>query len=218
MSDASGHGALMDGIYRQQRHIYDLTREYFLLGRDRLIRDLVPPPGGTVLEVACGTGRNLARVAELRRDARLFGFDISEMMLETARTSLTRKGLGSRVTLAQGDACDFDPQAMFGVAKFDRIFMSYCLSMIPDWEAALTEAASHLAPGGLLTVVDFGDQSELPGWFRRGLQSWLAKFHVAPRLDLEAAMARAAEGIGGQAHVVTLKKDYCRYGVLAAPL
>lgn len=218
MTDAPTQSALMDGIYRQQRHFYDLTREYFLLGRDRLISDLRPPAGGTVLEVACGTGRNLARVAELRRDARLYGFDISEEMLITARASLARKGLGSRVQLARADACDFDPQALFGVASFDRIFLSYCLSMIPDWEGALTESARHLAPGGLLTVVDFGDQTDLPDWFRRGLQAWLAKFHVAPRLDLEAAMDRAAQAIGGQAHVVTLKKDYCRYGVLAAPL
>ncbi|RUV53463.1 SAM-dependent methyltransferase, partial [Mesorhizobium sp. M5C.F.Ca.IN.020.14.1.1] len=31
------HAELMDGVYRWQRHIYDLTRKYYLLGRDRLI-------------------------------------------------------------------------------------------------------------------------------------------------------------------------------------
>ena len=39
----------MDAIYRTQRHFYDLTRKYYLLGRDRLIRELAPPKGGTVL-------------------------------------------------------------------------------------------------------------------------------------------------------------------------
>ena len=40
LTDApSGHAALMDGVYRHQRHIYDLTRKFYLLGRDRLIRD-----------------------------------------------------------------------------------------------------------------------------------------------------------------------------------
>lgn len=217
MSDSARHGDLMDGIYRQQRHIYDVTREYFLLGRDRLIEDLNPPEGGSVLEIACGTGRNLVRVGKKRPDARLYGFDISEEMLRTARASLARKGLATNVKLAQGDACGFDPVAMFGVPSFDRIFMSYCLSMIPDWQGALDEAARHLSPGGLLTVVDFGDQSELPGWFRSLLRNWLDRFHVTPRLGLEEAMARSAERIGGSSQVVSLKKDYCRYGLIALP-
>ena len=42
------HAEAMDAIYRTQRHIYDLTRKYYLLGRDRLIADLAPPRGGTV--------------------------------------------------------------------------------------------------------------------------------------------------------------------------
>ena len=32
-----GEAALMDRIYRRQRHVYDLTRKYYLLGRDELI-------------------------------------------------------------------------------------------------------------------------------------------------------------------------------------
>ena len=37
----------MDGTYRWQRHIYDITRKYYLLGRDGLIADLAPPSGGS---------------------------------------------------------------------------------------------------------------------------------------------------------------------------
>ncbi|TIV98235.1 MAG: SAM-dependent methyltransferase, partial [Mesorhizobium sp.] len=55
----AGHAELMDGVYRWQRHIYDLTRKYYLLGRDRLIDGLDVPRGGTVLELGCGTGRNI---------------------------------------------------------------------------------------------------------------------------------------------------------------
>ena len=63
---ATAHAAQMDAIYAGQRHIYDATRKYYLLGRDRLIADLAPPPGGRVVEVGCGTGRNLILAA--RRD------------------------------------------------------------------------------------------------------------------------------------------------------
>ena len=74
---ASDHAVHMDGIYRYQRYIYDATRKYFLLGRDRLIEELAVPAGGTVLEIGCGTGRNLILVARRYPDARLYGFDIS---------------------------------------------------------------------------------------------------------------------------------------------
>lgn len=69
---------------------------------------------------------------------------------------------------------------MFGVPAFDRILISYSLSMIPDWQAALAEAVRHLAPGGQLAVVDFGQGEGLPDAFTAALRRWLALFHVTP--------------------------------------
>ena len=83
----------MDAIYRYQRYIYDATRKYYLLGRDRLLDELEPPPGGSVLEIACGTGRNLIGAARRYPDARFYGFDISSAMLDTARAPIARGGL-----------------------------------------------------------------------------------------------------------------------------
>ena len=77
----------MDGVYRYQRHFYDLTRKYYLLGRDRMIAGLDVPPDGTVLELGCGTGRNIVLAARRYPDARFFGLDISAEMLETAQAS-----------------------------------------------------------------------------------------------------------------------------------
>ena len=62
MNDAAA-AALMDRIYHRQRRYYDFTRKYYLLGRDRLIEGLAPPPGGRVLEIGCGTARNLVAAA-----------------------------------------------------------------------------------------------------------------------------------------------------------
>ena len=62
--------------------------------------------------------------------------------------------------------------------------MSYCVSMIPDWQAAIKEALRHLSPDGTLHIVDFGDQSRMPGWFNTRLRAWLMRFHVNPRDDL----------------------------------
>ena len=69
----------MDAIYAWQRHIYDATRKYFLFGRDQLIATLDVPDGGTVLEVGCGTGRNLIQAARRYPTARLFGLDAPDI-------------------------------------------------------------------------------------------------------------------------------------------
>jgi len=206
MSDISDHGRLMDDTYRYQRLIYDLTRKYYLLGRDHLISNLDAKPGDRILEVACGTGRNLALIRKSYPEARLYGFDISQQMLSTARSKL-----GAEVSLAQGDACSFDPVTLFGVEAFDHIVLSYSLSMIPDWSGALREAQRHLAENGTLHVVDFGDCAGLPNWFRRALYGWLEKFHVTPRAKLGPALQSLAGG-DEVAMFRHLYRGYAAYG------
>ena len=209
------HKGLMDGVYRYQRHIYDLTRKYYLLGRDRLIADLAVPDGGTVLEIGCGTGRNLIAVGKAWPQAPLYGVDISEAMLNTARGSVAKAGMAQRVTLAQGDACGFDALTLFGRATFDRVFISYALSMIPDWEAALRQAARCVAPGGKLEIVDFGQQERLPRFWKRALFGWLGAFHVSPRAGLHAAIEQLAQDVGGVAQSRPLYRGYAVRGGLS---
>ena len=98
----------MDATYKWQRHIYDVSRKYYLFGRDRLISDLDISAGQSVLEMACGTGRNLDLVGRKYRKAELYGFDISNEMLISAQ-----KKLGRRAQLTLGDACDFDAKDLF---------------------------------------------------------------------------------------------------------
>lgn len=190
-SRSSDHAALMDKVYRGQRHIYDLTRKYYLFGRDQLIFELGCTPGMAVLELGCGTGRNLELIRKFWPDVHCHGLDISSEMLKNAR-----KRLGTGGHLALADATDFDTSALFGRKRFDRVVLSYAVSMIPDWQAALSRAAAALAPGGSLHVVDFGDCDGLPGPLRRLLYGWLARFHVSPRRDLPAVAERLAHAHG----------------------
>jgi S-adenosylmethionine-diacylgycerolhomoserine-N-methlytransferase len=204
----------MDRMYRRQRYIYDATRKFYLLGRDELIAELNPPSGGATLEIACGTGRNLIRAACAYPQTRFFGLDVSAEMLTTARARVAAAGLAGRVTLARGDATAFDAQALFGVAAFDRVFVSYALSMIPDWERALAEAAARLAPNGSLHVVDFGDQGGWPGVIRGALRAWLARFEVTPRLSLEAELRALAAARGFSVGFRPLFRRYAFLGML----
>lgn len=204
----------MDEIYRYQRLIYDVTRRYYLAGRLRMLAGLKPPPGGTVLEIGCGTAWNLIRTAGLYPKARLYGFDLSNQMLVTARGSIAKAGLQDRITVAQGDATNFNGAELFNVEKFDRIFVSYALSMIPGWPRVLDEAARNLAPGGSIHVVDFGQCEGLPKSFKALLYAWLAKFHVHPSPDLAREINAAAARHGLQAEVTSLYRGYSTLGIL----
>jgi S-adenosylmethionine-diacylgycerolhomoserine-N-methlytransferase len=215
---AGNHASLMDGVYRRQRHIYDLTRKYYLLGRDRLLENLDVPPEGTVLEIGCGTGRNMVLASRLYPEARLFGFDISAEMLRSAASSLTKEGIAPRTRLAEGDATDFDPLQLFGQARFDRVFISYALSMIPGWERSIGEALQCLAPGGSLHIVDFGSQERQPPWFRSLLRAWLAKFHVAPRDTLRAELERQAKAAGMSLEFTPVYRGYAVHAVIRKPV
>jgi S-adenosylmethionine-diacylgycerolhomoserine-N-methlytransferase len=180
-SPGGGHAALMDQVYRRQRHIYDLTRKYYLLGRDRLIRELDAKPGEKIVEIGCGTARNLIAISKAYPEAQLFGLDASHEMLISASESVERAGLKGKIALANGYAEDMTP-ALFGVeGLFDRAIFSYSLSMIPDWRAALRSAAANVRPGGTIHIVDFGDLASLWPPAARGLRGWLRLFHVAPR-------------------------------------
>jgi S-adenosylmethionine-diacylgycerolhomoserine-N-methlytransferase len=209
---------LMNRTYRHQRHIYDLTRKYFLLGRDRLLDDLAPRDGDAILEVGCGTGRNLAVAAARYPAAHLFGIDVSTEMLTSAFATIARAGLAPQVRLAHADATCFDPQPLFGIARFDRIFVSYSLSMIPQWEAVIDHALSVLGPGGELHIVDFGGQRRLPDVFRTLLRRWLAVFHVTPRDDLEGALRTRAQARNALLIFARPYRDYAQYAVLRLPV
>jgi S-adenosylmethionine-diacylgycerolhomoserine-N-methlytransferase len=182
----------MNNMYRWQRHFYDLTRKYYLLGRDRMIDRLDAAPGHAVLEIGCGTARNLIVAARANPQVAFFGIDVSTEMLETAIKQIARAGLQSRISVAYADAVRFDPRLSFGRAGFERVFMSYCLSMIPDWRTAIDTATSLLAIDGELHIVDFGEQEALPAWLGRGLRRWLAAFDVVPRHDLYAYLTERA--------------------------
>ena len=206
----------MNRMYRRQRHIYDGTRRYYLLGRDQLIATLNPAAGASVLEIGCGTGRNLVLAARLHPEARFFGIDVSTEMLTTAISAISRRGLTKRIRVAHGDGTTFDPSALFGIPAFDHVLISYSLSMILDWRSVLQAAASNLKPGGRLHIVDFGHQERLPGVARALLRRWLAMFDVTPRDDLEPVLSAMADSSGASLKFERPFRGYAQCAVLTS--
>lgn len=174
----------MDRMYRLQRYFYDLTRKYYLLGRDRLLDEMDVREGESVLEVGCGTARNLIILAMRQPAANFYGLDASRAMLETARSKIVSADV-ENIRLRTALADDFKFDSTFNLTgPFDKIFFSYSISMIPTWHESIQNALANLKPNGTLFIVDFCDQADLPPVFQKFLKWWLSKFHVRHRPEL----------------------------------
>lgn len=213
-SDLSNPPHLMDRIYKHQRFIYDASRKYYLLGRDNLIAGLHPPLGGKILELGCGTGRNLVLAAKTYPNATIFGVDISTQMLKTAGNAIYKAHLENRVHLAKGDATAFNSKTTFGVEGFDRVFISFSLSMIPCWADVLSHAQDLLNPGGQIHIVDFGPCDRLPKSFKAMLYRWLNAFHVTPIENMAEQLTQLANEAGNNIEIKQLYKSYSLYCVI----
>lgn len=205
----------MARMYRPQKYIYDLTRLYYLLGRDRLIAELNLRPGQSVLDIGCGTGRNLALIGARWPDAWLYGLDAAEPMLAVARARLRRDGV--RATLAHGVAEALDPALTFGSRGFDHVTISYCLSMVDDPVVAIRAAAAALRPGGTLHLVDFGDMARLPRWCATLMRVWLGQFHVRHRPEVAPTLRCIAEERGASLAEVEIGGRYALLHRLQLP-
>ncbi len=199
-------------MYRHQRYFYDLTRKYYLLGRDRLISQMAVKPGENILEIGCGTGRNLIILAKKHPPANFFGLDASAEMLKTAQGKIEARGL-QNITLKTALADDFTFDKTFELPeKFDACFFSYAVSIIPPWKESLENALENLKPGKTLYIVDFYDQADLPRWFRKMLTGWLKQFHVKYPQDLIPFLEDLEKQGLGKLKITPL---YRRYSLLA---
>ncbi len=143
------HAERLQAFYHPQARHYDAFRERLLHGRGDLISMLTPPPGGTVVELGGGTGRNLEYFGpRLRSFARVEVVDLCPALLDQARQRCARwPGLA---VVVEADATTYRPSK-----PVDCVYFSYALSMIPDWRAAVDNALGMLRPGGQLGAVDF---------------------------------------------------------------
>jgi S-adenosylmethionine-diacylgycerolhomoserine-N-methlytransferase len=172
-NERDSHREFLNTYYGLSRSIYDLTRKYYLFGRDTALRQLAGERWSKLIEVGPGTGRNLRKLRQMRNDVLLGGVEASDAMLEHARERCPW------ARLVHGFAEDYPYHEVLG-DRPDRILFSYCISMVQDPDAALRNARSSLAPGGEVLIVDFGDLSGVREPFRSALRKWLATFHVEP--------------------------------------
>jgi len=170
----------VERYYRFQSSVYDATRWTFLFGRSKILRRVADRGSPErILEVGCGTGRNLLELACLFPAARITGVDLSKAMLERARRKTA--SVDSRVELVHGR---YD-KPLYSTPRFDLVLFSYSLTMFnPGFELAIESARSDLVQGGYAATVDFHD-SPLP-WFT----SWMQINHVRTDGQLRPLLQR----------------------------
>ncbi len=182
-------GTDLSGYYRLHAPIYDLTRPLFLFGRTRLVSELASASlaqgwrAPSILEIGCGTGRNLDLLSRVFPRSRLVGVDLAAPMLERAQ-----RRLGERAQLVHG--------ALGSVAldgPFDIVLASYMLSMTgAEQGRCIAAARQQLNPGGLLGVVDFHSTPSA------GFARWMAVNHVQFDAQLPDRLAAGGQAIVDQ--------------------
>jgi len=169
----------IERYYRFHSGIYDATRWSFLFGRDAIVEEIarVMPEPRRILEVGCGTGRNLVRLARRFTPATITGVDMSAAMLQISKTKSA--AYGRRIQLVHGRY----EKPMHEGKGFDVILFSYALSMFnPGWEEALEVASQDLSDRGIIAMVDFHDSrhSTFKKWM--GVNHVRMDSHLRPKL------------------------------------
>ena len=143
---------------------YDRYASLLSFGQDPrwrrfLVERVGARPGGTVLDVACGTGAISLALAR-RYGCAVLGIDQSAEMLAEGRRRVAAAGLGERVRLEQGNA----ETIAFPDGAFDALTSGYLLRYVADPTATLVELARVVRPGGRMAMLDFGVPSNPVAW------------------------------------------------------
>ena len=127
---------------------YDRVGAALSFGQDprwrRTMVSRVPRDGGTVLDIATGTGLVAERL--LARGHRVTGLDQSPDMLAVAR-----RRFGDRIELVEASATEIP----FPNASFDHLTFTYLLRYVDDPGATLAELARVVRPGGTIASLEF---------------------------------------------------------------
>ena len=174
MPRTGSHAARLERFYRPQARGYDAFRARLLHGREELIELLDPSPGARVVELGGGTGGTVELLADrLQALASVEVIDLCPALLEVARKRHARR---ANVHCVEADATTYRP-----TVPADRVYLSYALTMIPDWRGTIDNAIAMLAPGGLLGAVDFHVSPSHGALARAFWTRWFA--HTGVRLS-----------------------------------
>jgi S-adenosylmethionine-diacylgycerolhomoserine-N-methlytransferase len=185
------HAQRMESFYSGQAEGYDDFRKRLLQGRELVYESLgkseLSNQPQVWVDFGGGTGANLEFIgANISRFSKVYVVDLATSLLGIVNKRCERNAWNNVISVA-GDATTWTPPE--GVA--DVVTFSYSLTMIPDWFAAIDNAARILKPGGKIGVIDFyvarkfaSEGHKKHSWSTRNFWPvWFSSDNVFPSAD-----------------------------------
>ncbi len=140
------------GTYDAQNHLLSMGRD--IRWRRRLAERLRAAAGGTLCDMATGTGDVAIAAARRWPAVRVVGIDYSDRMLSVARAKLGSlpRSVAARISLRSGDI----RRSGLPDSSADMLTNTFALRNIPDRSQVLREFHRVLKPGGRLFVMEPG--------------------------------------------------------------
>lgn len=161
--------------------------------------------GQLALELAVGTGRDLARLAaQVGATGRVIGCDLSGGMIRQARRAVGRAGVAARVRLQRCDARHIPVRA----GTVDLVFASRLLDLVdtPQLPVILNECLRVLKPGGRLVLVHMSKPDAGPHWFERLYRlPWFGGWAFVSR---PVCVAPVVEAVGFEAVTRSYRRSF----------
>jgi demethylmenaquinone methyltransferase/2-methoxy-6-polyprenyl-1,4-benzoquinol methylase len=211
----SEHARRVYDRWSEHELAYALFVNSFLFGREeafrgRTVASLELNAGETVLDVGCGSGRNLPYLeSEVGPTGTVVGVDASHGMV--VRASERGSTLDCETAVLEGDAT----RLPVCEGRFDAALATLSLSAIADTEGVVRGLYDALRPGGRLAVLDARSFRTAPlAWLNplvEGVSALLTNWHPdAPVVETvgEVFERSSVETFhGGTVYVVTGRKE-----------
>jgi len=109
-----------------------------------------PRPLSTAVDIGCGPGDVMIRLARALPDLRITAIDASAPMIALARRAVMTEGLSDRIELVQG----YVPGVALKALSFDAVLSKDLLHHVPDPSVLWKEIARLARPGAVIYVMD----------------------------------------------------------------
>ena len=193
------------------RKYYSVTHKYHVVCNpmsiaktDELIELLKLAPGSVVLDIGCGKGELLTRLAE-RYDISGVGVDISPYFVEDAKQTLRDRVPGTQIQVLNMDGADYSPDRPFDLAMCVGASWVY-----KGYRGTLHALKSMTRPGGLILVGE-------PFWLKEPDDAYLAAENLTRDMfstHYGNVLAGEEEGLSTLYATVSSPDDWDRYEAL----